>query len=742
MAPFRRAPAASIARRVSSAFGPATLSLDPLRMTATVGEDTTPEAPPERVKLRYMPGLDGVRGIWLLPVMLVHAGFIVEIPGPWVAVSGFFTLSGYLITSLLLLEHDRDGGIGLKKFWGRRFRRLLPASLVVVALIALLSGVHPFWPKSQLRGDLDSVLFYVSNWRFIATSHNYGYAFRAAPSPVTHFWSLSLEEQFYLVFPLLMLGLFALRRLRRWLLPAGLMALWLASGLRAVQWYDREGWSAAYYSLDGRFGEIVMGAILAVVLARKSVVGWLDSPSGRRVVTVVSLVCAAGWVYVLFKVKLSSPYIYHGGLMVQSLLSAGVIVGVTRPGPLQRVCSWRPMCWIGARAYLAYMLHFPLFVILSPGRLYAYLPWPKDYGQLRWATFLLGGAVTFVVCGLSYRYFEGPIRAGTRLRGRRFAVVAPVAILVTLLIVHTVPMRGTDEGSIALQAMGKAARERAARERAIWDAASTRILLFGDSLSFVVGEGLRVYAKDKSVVAFPFPNAGCGVLDDGHADYLGMSGDLADSCPDIVKDIRSEVGEYRPTSVVLMTSGRDLSDIDFPDGTTGHIGEPAFDRVLRRRLDQVVDALAATRVPAVWLLEPHMRANGGSEIPWQEFPENDPARMDRLNAMIRAAVGAAPSGASIKVVDLGAYARRHAGGEFASSFRPDGAHFSRSGALDVAAWLLPQLVDLQDRAAEVHPSGAPGASGSSVPADGSGPAPPAPSTTVDAPAPHIGVRAP
>ena len=316
-------------------------------MTAVVEVDAARPETESKVNLVYMPGLDGLRGLWLFPVLFGHAGFVALLPGAWLAVSGFFTLSGFLITSLMLLEHQRTGRIALGRFWVRRFRRLLPAALVTIFLIIVASSIHPFWPQAGLRGDLTSTLFYVVNWRFIAQGHSYATAFTSGPSPVDHFWSLSVEEQYYLLFPLLMIGLFALRK--RWARSTALVLLgvWIASGFRAASWYSGGDWSRAYYATDSRLGEMMMGALLALLLANRRVDHWISGRVGKRLAAAAAIACFVGWILLCLSLSLSNPLTYHGGLMFVSFLSAGSIMAVTIDTPLRRLASHRTLCWLG-----------------------------------------------------------------------------------------------------------------------------------------------------------------------------------------------------------------------------------------------------------------------------------------------------------------------------------------------------------------------------------------------------------
>ena len=437
---------------------------------------------------------------------------------------------------------------------------------------------------------------------------------------------------------------------------------------------------------------MMMGALLALLLANRRVDHWISGRVGKRLAAAAGIACFVGWILLCLSLSLSNPLTYHGGLMFVSFLSAGSIMAVTIDTPLRRLASHRTLCWSGARVYPIYLLHFPIFIILSPVRLHAYLPWPHSYQDLRWATLVLGSALAIALAGLSQRYLESPIRSGTRLPGRQFTFAAIGSVLVLLTLIAYTPFRGTDDHTLSLQHLARDANRERVRNRKVWDASPASCPGGGRFPVVVRVDGPDRLGQDPFDVQPRPARAGCGSAHGGVVDYLGLHDSVSAVCPSLVKDITQEVRELHPTSVVITTSGRDLADWTFPDGSKGHLGQPAFDRWMAGQVQQVADAAARQGIPVVWLLEPHMRANAFSTRSWRDFPENDPARMDRLNALITRAVDRLPKGSRVTTLDLGAFARRHPGGEFDPGFRPDGAHFSIPGILDIARWLGPDLM--------------------------------------------------
>ncbi len=275
---------------------------------------------------RYIPALDGLRGLAVFAVLCFHAGFGWAVGG-YLGVSTFFTLSGFLITSLLLAERHATSTISLRAFWGRRLRRLLPASLaalIVVLIYAALAGSGA--QQRNLGGGVTSALLDVSNWYFIFSHTSYADLF-AAPSPVLHFWSLAIEEQFYLLFPLLAFGLLARLGLRRrgfGGVVAALMAGSLAATLFLGYSHDR-----IYFGTDTRAFELLAGCLLAVVVSgRHRISATLHRPGPTRsAVAAVGTAGLIGAVLLWMTTPQTTDWLYRGGL--SALLAA---VGGRHPG--------------------------------------------------------------------------------------------------------------------------------------------------------------------------------------------------------------------------------------------------------------------------------------------------------------------------------------------------------------------------------------------------------------------------
>ncbi|MBV9048555.1 MAG: acyltransferase, partial [Solirubrobacterales bacterium] len=210
--------------------------------------------------LPYAPGLDGVRALAVTAVVLYHAR-VPWLPGGFLGVDVFFVLSGYLITSLLLAEYRRAGRIDLSRFWIRRARRLLPAALLVIVVCLIVEAVFLRGNLGAFRGDALASVLYVNNWHQIFAGQSYFAAF-GRPSLLEHYWSLSVEEQFYVVWPLVLVGGFAISR-RRWVVGAAVAAVFISMVLMALLYHGGVDASRAYYGTDTRAAPLMIGAILA-----------------------------------------------------------------------------------------------------------------------------------------------------------------------------------------------------------------------------------------------------------------------------------------------------------------------------------------------------------------------------------------------------------------------------------------------------------------------------------------------
>ncbi len=367
---------------------------------------------PTKSGQRYMPGLDGLRAIAVLAVIAFHEQFGWA-PGGLLGVGVFFTLSGYLITGLLLTQWSDDGRMHLRDFWIRRARRLLPALFVMLAVVTAWVTIADRARLANLRGAVLAAATYSSNWYLIAANQSY-FARFAPPAPLDHLWSLAVEEQFYLLWPaLLMLGLFFLRKNRkasvvRWLaLPTLMLAA--ASVLEMWKLYQ-PGFdpTRVYEGTDTRAFGLLIGAALAMLCPASAMrkparwAGLLLDGAGVAGLAVIGLM--------IWRVGQYSPFAYHGGLVLLSVATAAVVAAAACPGSLVgQALGWRPLRWIGARSYGIYLWHYPVIVLTSPANT------TEDLPRAVWQI-----AASVILAALSWHFVEEPVRHGAigRLRAR------------------------------------------------------------------------------------------------------------------------------------------------------------------------------------------------------------------------------------------------------------------------------------------------------------------------------------
>jgi peptidoglycan/LPS O-acetylase OafA/YrhL len=396
-------------------------------------------------EMGYLPGLDGLRAIAIIGVLLYHAG-IDWVPGGFLGVDVFFVLSGFLITSLILEEYDRAGRIDFRRFYIRRARRLLPA--VFVLLIAVGIAVLLFYRDalSAFREDALATLLYVNNWWYVVVDQSY-FESIGRPPLLKHLWSLSVEEQFYLIWPAV--ALLLVRRGGRPLVRRIALALALASTVWMAYLAIRGGYpidadpSRAYFGTDSHIMGLLIGAALATVWRPGRLSA--DVPRSARILVtsigVAMIVVVAG--FYLF-VGEFTPWLYRGGFLVLAIFTAVLIAAATHPAsPLGAILGVGVLRYLGRRSYGIYLWHWPIFMVTRPG---IDVPWSEP------VAFVIRLAATLLIAEVSYRLIEMPVRRGTlgdtwravrsgAERGfRAIATIAAVGVAAVLAIVITIAL--------------------------------------------------------------------------------------------------------------------------------------------------------------------------------------------------------------------------------------------------------------------------------------------------------------
>ena len=656
--------------------------------------------------LGHVESLDGLRAVAVLAVLVFHARFT-WIAGGFLSISMFFALSGFLITSLLLREwnsSETEHGIDLRRFWSRRFRRLLPASWTTIVIV-LFMGALGVWNTDQLRslrGDIPFALAEIINWHFIAQDRSYGADF-VAPSPLEHFWSLAVEQQFYVILPLLIVAVMAAGRKlpvrQRVALLAGVFIVLGVFSALSNGWYARTSIDRAYFGTDSRMAEMLVGGLLACATLRR-----LRVPSGalRYVLLILGPVAlgVTGWLWHI--ARLDSSWVYPWGLLAAAALTAAIIFSAIQGGPLGWVLSLGPLVWIGKISYGVYLLHWPVFLWLTPARV----------GLSQWPLFGLRLLVTALLATALFHVIEDPVRRGSRLRARIApitAVLGAVAILAaTAWVTRDLPPPSRLQ--LATQ------QEEAAPTTL--PPPTVRVTVVGDQVAASLGEQLTA-VDGLEVTVSAVHDCGIAVggtvtLADGRVERdVNRCGRTRESWLEAVRaaqpDVVMVVGTMRDTNARRMST---------KSGWAGP-SDPQVDDFLRSEIALLTDELTETGAEVVLVTappvnntavpppipEPAANPDPGQEQllqiergqlaegnPGPGFRENDPASRDRVNQII-AEVGAQRS---LRTFDLATQTQQWPAGPFDPSLRSgDGVGFLPEAGGVLGEWLLPMLRESQ-----------------------------------------------
>jgi peptidoglycan/LPS O-acetylase OafA/YrhL len=689
----------------------------------------------------HLPAIDGLRAVAVVVVIVYHLPAR-WLPGGFLGVSTFFTVSGFVITRLLMAEFDATGRIAYGAFLVRRARRLLPAALVTVGAVTLVWSHGPFDQLARIRpADVTWTTLFANNLHAWADGHSYGDLFGLA-SPFQHFWSLAVEEQFYVLWPLVLLLVAKVARGTR--RPLAILALAAVSAGFALA-ASSDG---SYYLPMGRAHELLVGAALATVLTPARVAR-LGSPGRSRAIALAAAGAAIGCGLLWSQVDLAATQVVPMDTAANAALTAVVIVACVVPGPpwsVGALLGRRRAVWVGRRSYGLYLLHWPVFLILSPAR----IGWPAV--PLTAARV----AVTVVLSALLFAALEDPIRRGHRLPSRAaltsalagsFAValfvaasvpqpanqldfstsriervqreaLAPlrandVAVTANILGAAAVPTTVVTPAPPTIAGTTRATRGPTTLAPSTVAPTSTTttttsttttapvplrsVLFVGDSNAFAMGSGLARWATASNVELRLFPGIGCGLFQPSKIRYLNREGPASDSCAAWRAHIDEAVTNSAPDVVVVVGMLADLSDQAAEDGTWTHIGEPAFDARLAAQLDAFATELMATGARVVWLTFADVKVTPNPETGPPPFVEEDPARPARLNELIRAM---AAQRADVTVGDLAAFVRSWPGGPFDRTLRPDGVHVDTNSNPEASAWLIDLVVTAHSAPAE------------------------------------------
>lgn len=613
--------------------------------------------------------LDGIRGLALSCPIVVHLGLVGADRGLWLAIGMFFTLSAFLVTHLGLQEVERTGFLAVRSFWMRRIRRLVPASLLVLALIVIVAVLSDWPGLTSLRGDVLAALVWGANWEQLMGS---GYWDAFSPSLTNHFWSLSFEEQVYVVFPLLVAGLVTVRRkiaLRESLAISAVV-------ITAVSWsllWTIDDVTTLYLSSFTRLGEISFGIFAACVHHRYP----RTRLSQRQATFVIMSAMAAAAPFWIFASGTSVEGV-RWGITASTPLMAIVIAMLWRhPQSLPaRFFSLPIPAWLGRRSYGIYLLHLPLIEFTA---------FWLDQERLAWWAAVLVLSATMIGAGAMFRWFEEPLRTGRLIVSSRWTV-SSVATGMTLLAIATIPVTrthlyaNTDSGTLLLPPSARNPGD----DRTI--PSGSRVLVIGDSTAWVTGAAVERALTPLGYEVHGVHMVGCPFGGDVRIKTSEMGGDVG------VRELGEEKGcdkwwnELLPQWIeatfpdyVLVVGGYAMAwEIDpnnndqwcqLGDGS-GRCESWAGAR-LKATTERITQLNANAQV--VFTTAGHVDPWGPLDIPLSSI--------DVLNRLIIAEV----QRADLRLIDLGVWLNAHL------HLTVDGTHLGPDGVTALAPWLRNEL---------------------------------------------------
>lgn len=646
--------------------------------------------------------LDGLRAIAVALVLADHGG-IPGMSGGFIGVDLFFVLSGFLITSLLIDELGRTGRIDLTGFWIRRGRRLLPALVLMVLTVAIAHELLPSDAVVGLREDAIAAFFWVANWRFVAQRTDY-FTEAGTPSPLQHTWSLGVEEQYYFVWPLLLIAIaVALARLARrrdgWATVGGvrLTVFLLASAGAAVSAAAAEMLASdasrdrVYFGTDTRAQALLIGAAAAALLVGDwpaLTAGWSVVRSRRgRVLCWLLPLAGLAVLGVAAHRSTGTAAEFRGGLLtVVAVAAIAVIapVALHQNGPVERALAWSPLVWLGTISYGVYLWHWPVFLVLNGERT----------GWSGWALFAVRCGATLLVAAVSWWILEEPLRRWRPARVSLLplgAAISGTAVAVTVLVIPVVErpsaVTGLTPDVVAAAAVSPSPPQSPSRHQTPPQAVRhdpdrpRTVSVFGDSIGWTVMHYLPAtpgyHFIDHTVV-------GCSIVRAGPYRWAGKTIDQGSDCDGWPARWARQVRADQP-DVVLLFVGRWETVDRVNEGQWTRIGDPTFDAYLTAELRSALDVLEAAGSRVVVTTVPYSRY--GERPDGSLWPEDDPKRVDRWNALLRREVRGRET---VTVMDLnkklgpaGGYTAKVDG----IKVRSDGIHLTPEGV----KWLLPWL---------------------------------------------------
>jgi peptidoglycan/LPS O-acetylase OafA/YrhL len=635
-----------------------------------------------------IPALDGIRAVAVALVLAEHGG-LPGVSGGFLGVDVFFVLSGFLITSLLLDELGRRGRIALADFWIRRARRLLPALIVMVLAVVAARSLFPAEAITTLRDDAVAAFFWVANWAFVAQKTDY-FSQGSPPSPLQHTWSLGVEEQYYLFWPLLVIAVAAVFGARaRWAVFALATAGAVGSAVAAILMAPEAGVNRVYFGTDTRVQALMVGAAAAALLVRDWSVltagGTLIRTRYRRWAAATLSVVGLAMLAALAHYATGSAAEFRLGLLTVVAVAAVLVVAAValdQGSPVARALAWQPLVWLGAISYGVYLWHWPIFLALNGERT----------GWTGWPLFVLRCAVTVAVAAASWWLLEQPIRRWRPVIVPMLPLAAATAATAAVVTMTVLPVgvKPAEQGLSSIDSAALISPEVPVEVKSPTGQpapGTKRVAVFGDSVAWTL---MRYLPPTPGLSFTNYTTIGCGVARGGPYRYAGETLNQKPECDTWPQRWAQRINHDRPDVVLLIIGRWEVVD-RVNEGNWTHIGDDTYDAYLRGELQRALGILTATGARVVVTTEPYNRR--GERADGSVYPEDQSARADRWNTLLRSAIGERPD---ITVLDLnkklspnGYYTNKVDG----IKMRMDGVHPTP----EAVKWLAPWLTDALER---------------------------------------------
>ncbi len=671
-------------------------TIDPVGSEPTVEPVESEQPPAKPGRMRHMPALDGMRGLFVIIGPLAYHFAPYWIPGGILGIDLFFVLSSFLIFSLALHEWDRSGRFDVGSYASRRVRRLFPALILCFVATALWTAF--FLDKSQIAkwtGGITAAMSYVANWKEIFGGVSYFDASQYSnPQPFRHVWSFAIEEQFYLFVPIFLIVCM------KWLNKKVMLAVAVIGAVVSAIWMamifdptNPQTLSRAYYGTDTRAFALLLGIAMAIVCH------WYGDPRsrwGHWMTQFMGLIATGVFLYLMFTTSEKTQWLFaDGGFFLVAILAVFMTRAVSMPkGWLHWIYENKFLMWAGRIGFGLYLYHWLVYIAVDSDKS------PDAPGLNSPRDMILGFGLTFLIAWLSYKYIEKPFIKG-RWPGWKLAAGLGAGIILALgLLLYANTVRRPSAVALADATGGQTTSVSMGNgSQCVAPPGSdpVKVLVVGDSVMVQMAQALRDWCAQNpgQIVVFSDAHIGCGTTRGGEKRYDAGPGSMGDVCatwadptdPQVVADPEvvswvTSVDSFRPDVVFTYASSWDAIDRKVPSvGITDweKPGDPQYDAYLKSEYSDAISILTARGASLAWMISPYLN---------RPDPANSPDRTDRMNEITLPMVEALQRHA---LIDYPGYLGP-LGGDKERLTRDDGTHVRADQLQNVASWLAPQLI--------------------------------------------------